>query len=97
MNTDSKDLIYQFDDEAIVEGFLEGETRTHEWGELYRALTTRLELAREQGDLARLKEIEQQLAALAQEEAITQFVEDAVRVTLRRAPQAELVDEFEIF
>jgi hypothetical protein len=82
--------------DEILESFLEGSPRADTWGELRQALETRLDAAREQGNEAKLKELRAQIAALAQEEAISRFVEDSVRVTLVR-PRVDADDnEFEI-
>lgn len=82
--------------EPLIEEFLEGAPRADTWGELRRALALRLEAARTEGNLARIEELEQQVAALAQEEAITRFVEDSVRVSLVRPRAADAhYDEFD--
>lgn len=80
--------------EPLIEEFLEGAPRAGTWHELHQALALRLEEARTTGDTRRIKELEQQVAALAQEEAITRFVEDSVRVTLVRPRDDEFDDEF---
>jgi hypothetical protein len=82
--------------EPLIEEFLEGAPRAETWGELRKALALRLEAARREDDQARIDELEQQVAALAQEEAITRFVEDSVRVSLVRPRAADAhYDEFD--
>ncbi len=82
------------DAEPIIEEFLEGAPRAQTWGELRQALAQRLEEAYSTGDTRRIKELEQQVAALAQEEAITRFVEDSLRVTIARPRAEDFDDEF---
>lgn len=83
-------------EDAIVEEFLEGSPRAQKWGELRQALEDRLQAAQAEGNEAKLTQLREQIAALAQEEAITRFVEDSVRVTLVR-PRGDADDnEFEI-
>ena len=67
--------------EELINTFLEGAPRAQTWGELRRALELRLEAAETQKEIRVLR---QQIAALAQEEAITRFVEDSIRVTAGR-------------
>lgn len=82
--------------EPVIEEFLEGAPRAETWGELRKALSLRLEAARSEGDQAHIDELEEQVAALAQEEAITRFVEDSVRVCFVRPRTADAhYDEFD--
>jgi hypothetical protein len=83
-------------EEEILDEFLAGSPRASTWGELRQALEQRLIDARERGDTARIELLQQQVAALAQEEAITRFVEDSVRVTLVRPRMDADDNEFEI-
>jgi cell division protein FtsB len=80
------------EDEAIIEQFLGNQpssAQLREWREtlITRAGRLRQELAEanpaQTASLkSRLAELERQIAALEQEELITEFVEDSVRVTL---------------
>ncbi|WP_309710996.1 hypothetical protein [Armatimonas sp.] len=84
------------DADSIIEEFLDGAPRAETWSKLREALAFRLEAARREGDTAQIEQLEQQVAALAQEEAITRFVEDSVRVTLvrPRGGEFDFDDEF---
>ena len=97
--------------EEVIEEFLEGQPRAQEWAELKEALTGRLRDAIAQRDSLpandparagwedRIAELREQVAALATEEAITEFVEDSVRASLsrpRRPGDVEDDDEFAI-
>ena len=82
--------------EEVIEEFLEGQPRAQTWRELKEALSTRLYAAKEQRESTRentpdraaiderIAELQVQIRALAEEEAITQFVEDSVRASLSR-------------
>ncbi len=82
--------------EEVIEEFLEGQPRAGTWRELKEALHTRLVRAREEQEQTRansperaaiderINELKVQIHALAEEEAITQFVEDSVRASLSR-------------
>ena len=82
--------------EQVIEEFLDGQPRAEMWRELREALQGRLRAALADRDSAtegtpdrtladkRVKELQAQVAALAQEEAVTQFVEDSVRQSLSR-------------
>jgi hypothetical protein len=84
------------DADPVIEEFLDGQPRAGVWRELREALAARLadavaeRDAAPEGDLRRaeldkrVRELRDQVAALAQEEAVTQFVEDSVRATLTR-------------
>lgn len=84
--------------ELVVEEFLDGAPSADTWKSLHEVLKDRLSDARQQlrqapaerqSSLAREVEVlEQQVLALAQEEAITRFVEDSIRATLA-LPDAE--------
>jgi hypothetical protein len=87
------------DDQAIIEGFLGNQpssAQLREWRETLMARARRLR--QEMGEAApaqaaslksRLTELERQIAALEQEEMITEFVEDSVRVTLAMGAVSE--------
>lgn len=80
--------------EELIETFLEGSPRADTWGELRHALELRLEAAVTEKERQVLR---QQIAALAQEEAITRFVEDSIRVSVVRPRGDEFAfddDEF---
>ena len=82
--------------EEIIEDFLAGQPRAAKWREFRVALQTRLDRAKD--ELAataeksperreaedRVKELRVQIRALAEEEAITQFVEESVGNSLTR-------------
>jgi hypothetical protein len=82
--------------DPVIDEFLEGQPRSDTWRELRESLQARLDDAR--ADLAaappddprrtdlgrRVRELKTQVAALAQEEAVTQFVEESVRASLSR-------------
>jgi hypothetical protein len=70
--------------ETVIEDFLEEQPRAAYWQELTNALKERLEDAKQLGDDKRVDELKGQIAVLAQEAAITQFVEDSVRHSLAR-------------
>ena len=80
--------------EELIETFLEGRPRADSWGELRQALELRLEAAVTEKERQVLR---QQIAVLAQEEAITRFVEDSIRVSVIRPRGDEFTfddDEF---
>jgi len=82
--------------DPVIDEFLEGQPRADTWRELREALQARFKDAK--ADLAgvaeddprraallrRVNELHDQVAALAQEEAVTRFVEDSVRASLTR-------------
>lgn len=80
------------DDDTIIEDFLGERPRASQIEGWLEALRSKLARVREEArqasaeDAVRLRnkvrELEQQVAALEKEAAITQFVEDSVRVTL---------------
>ncbi|MBC7807359.1 MAG: hypothetical protein H7145_14565 [Akkermansiaceae bacterium] len=82
--------------DEVIEDFLEGQPRAARWREYRLALQTRLDAAKEKVALTaegsgertelddRIKELREQIRVLAEEEAITQFVEDSVRSSLSR-------------
>lgn len=82
-----------------VDEFLNGTPRAETWRELREALTGRLRYASENYDAVkidqpddprlpelkkRLDELKNQVAVLAEEEAVARFVEDSVRASLYR-------------
>lgn len=88
-------------EEAVIDAFLDGNPRAQELRTLRAALEQRRAAVRH--DLAgerdvnlrsglqlRLEEMNAQIAALHQEEAITEFVESSVRMTLHRPAFEEL-------
>ena len=84
------------DSDRVIEEFLEGRPRAEAWGELRDTLAARLRDAvaerdaLPEGDPARaglekrVRVLREQVAALAQEAAVTQFVEESVRASLSR-------------
>jgi ABC-type phosphate transport system auxiliary subunit len=89
------------DTEQVIEEFLGENPRARELRLLRAALEQRHQVfvkeraqahdAREKQNLqGRIAELEKQIEALRQEEAITQFVEDSVRVTVQKPSLSEL-------
>jgi hypothetical protein len=84
------------DPDRVIEEFLEGRPRAETWGELRDTLAARLRDAVAERDALpaddparaalekRVRALREQVAALAQEAAVTQFVEDSVRAALSR-------------
>jgi len=82
--------------DEVIEEFLEGQPRANYWRELRESLHGRLREAEAEfkgipaGDPnraaleKRVEDLREQVAALATEEAVTQFVEDSVRASLSR-------------
>ncbi len=82
--------------DQVIEEFLEGKPRADTWRELRETLQARLQDAvaardaaapdnpRRSGLERKVRELREQVAALAQEEAVTRFVEDSVRASLSR-------------
>lgn len=82
--------------EEIIEEFLDGQPRAAKWREYKEALRTRLAIAREKRDALpessperaeweqKVVELREQVRVLAEEEAITEFVEDSVRASVSR-------------
>jgi hypothetical protein len=82
--------------DEVIEEFLEGQPRASYWRELRESLQGRLREAEEElkdvpaGDPnrpaleKRVQDLRAQVAALATEEAVTEFVEDSVRASLSR-------------
>lgn len=91
------------DTEQLIDAFLEGAPRADVWQSLRHSLEARLadvrlELAtapeaRQPALRKKARELEQQVAALHQEEVVTRFVEDSVRATVARPHPLELDDE----
>lgn len=82
-------------EEQVIDEFMGEHPRARELALMREALESRLamfqkELQSATGDTerahlqSRIKEVEQQIAVLEQEEAITTFVENSVRVTLHK-------------
>lgn len=97
--------MYQPDN--LLETFLDGKPRAETWRHLRETLQDRLKHHKAElsqlpegapGRVALRKKIEdlrQQVIALAEEEAISQFVEDSVRATVARPHPLEPFDEEE--
>lgn len=92
------------DDSEAVERFLEGRPDSVQLAEWRATLEDRLRALRQErdrGDAPRerfqreIRQLEQQIGALREEEAITGFVEDSVRVTLRMGSTVEGMEEEE--
>ncbi len=92
-------------EDAVVDSFMEGSVRASYLGELCDALRLRIRALREeikrtapsparQALEDRFADARKQLAVLRQEQAISQFVEDSVRVTLRNETM-DVIDEDE--
>lgn len=94
--------------EQAIDELLDGEPRADEWRELREALTERLREALSERDALpesdprrsdweeRISELREQITALATEEAVTEFVENAARATFARPKVEDEFDEFEI-
>ena len=96
--------------DAVIEEFLEGEPRAQFWQELREALQGRLRDAvaalaavapsdpQRKSLEARVKELREQVSALATEEAVAEFVEGSVRRSLNRVQRpGAFLDEFDEF
>ena len=82
--------------DEVIEEFLEGQPRADTWRALRDTLADRLKDAVAERDAVgeddlrrasldkRVRELRAQVAALAQEEAVTRFVEESVRASLSR-------------
>jgi hypothetical protein len=93
--------------EEVIEEFLEGQPRAELWHDLKAALQGRLQAAVEERDAAgpshpdyaalseRVEELREQVRVLAEEGAITQFVEDSVRASLSRPRRPGVFDDAE--
>ena len=79
-------------EETVIEEFLEEQPRAAYWQELTDVLKERLKDAQEMGHTKRVTELRAQIQILAQEAAITQFVEDSVRHSLSRPRHTSLAD-----
>lgn len=107
-NSHEIDLAQSDPVELAIDELLDGDLRADEWRELRLALMGRLQEAIEQRDALpddapgridwdeRIEELREQVAALATEEAVTEFVEDAARATFARPKVDDDYDEFEI-
>jgi hypothetical protein len=71
-------------EETVIEEFLEDQPRAQYWQELTDTLKERLKDAVQNGDVKRAEELRGHIHVLAQEAAITKFVEDSVRHSLAR-------------
>lgn len=89
------------DTEQVIEEALGENPRARELHLMRRALEQRLALFRRERESAadereratlntKINELNKQIAALRQEEAISQFVEDSVRVTLHKPSLGDL-------
>lgn len=86
------------DDREIIESFTEGRPAAAQWMEWRDCLKQRLDALlaerRAAGPEAspkldeRIRQLRRQIAALTEEAAISEFVEDSVRVTLALGPSA---------
>jgi hypothetical protein len=92
------------DEETIIEEFLGENPRARDLRRMRTALEQRASMFRRErarvtdekeraGLDAKIAELEKQIAAVRQEEAITTFVEDSVRVTLHKPSLADLEEE----
>lgn len=89
----------QDETERAIDEVLEGKPRSEEIAEMVAALEERRRTFMRERDAAadearrkeweaRIREVERQIATLREEQAITGFVEDSVRVTVNR-PRAD--------
>jgi hypothetical protein len=95
------------EDEQIVEEFLGDQPRADTWRSYKEALAERLREALASRDAVapdslqylnldkKVSELREQVRVLAEEEAITQFVEDSVRATMTRPQTFRPGDEFD--
>ncbi|MES2460000.1 MAG: hypothetical protein V4671_05400, partial [Armatimonadota bacterium] len=93
------------EDEQIVGEFLGDQPRAETWRSYKEVLAVRLKEALESRDAAapdslqylnldkKVRELREQVRVLAEEEAITQFVEDSVRATMTRPQSFHAGDE----
>jgi LmbE family N-acetylglucosaminyl deacetylase len=96
-----------YETDQVIEDFLGDSPRATEWRAMHQALSDRLKARRQQreeeaaagADVPRLHaldlqiaSLERQVTALKTEEAVTQFVEDSIKVTLAKA-QPDTEDE----
>ena len=93
------------DPDQVIEEFLEGRPRAETWGELRDTLAARLKDAVAERDALapddpahtglekRIRALRQQVAVLAQEAAVTEFVEESVRASLSRPRDWDEDDE----
>lgn len=98
-----KSLSSTDDADGIVEAFLDGAPSADTWEILRKTLQDRLNDARQQLTktpeperhplVKRIQELEGQVHALAQEEAITRFVEDSVRAMIARPRAGDSSDD----
>lgn len=82
--------------DAIIDEFLHGQPRSETWQSLKETLAVRLADARAARDACdaddprraglerKVRELAQQVRVLAEEEAVTRFVEESVRASLAR-------------
>lgn len=95
------------EDEQIVSEFLGDQPRAETWRSYKDALAARLKESLASRDSVapdslqylihdkKVEELREQVRVLAEEEAITQFVEDSVRATMTRPPSFSDGDEFD--
>ncbi len=100
--------IHPQEEERVIEEFLQGQPRAHQWREWKEALKKRLYyLQKELSSLPpeasveerenleqRIKETQEQIRALEIEEIITQFVEDSIRLALRTSEEEAWNEEY---
>ena len=94
----------QYDTEQVIEEFLGDTPRADEWRALRKALLERLQALRHQrrqehdagAEAPRLRaldtqiaSLDRQVAALETEEAVSQFVEDSIKVTIAKSMPEE--------
>ena len=92
------------DMDEIIEAFMEGDTRAAELRAMRDALEVRLKALKAERPIVadiddalalerRIRQVREQIAALKQEEAVSQFVEDSLRVSLSRPMTKREQDE----
>ena len=96
-----------YNPDTLLDTFLEGKPRAETWQRLKETLQQRLERVRaehetldaadprREGLARKIAELRQQVIALAEEEAITRFVEDSVLATVARPHPLDAFDEEE--
>jgi hypothetical protein len=107
MSKEKKEKPVGDENEQIVDEFLGDQPRADTWRSYKEALAARLKEALEARDAVapdslqylnldrKIGELREQVRVLAEEEAITQFVEDSVRATMTRPQTFQSGDEFD--
>lgn len=95
----------QIDEEAVIDEFLGDKPRASRLKSLRLTLEQRRRMLQNERDSAKdthieaqmnakITELNKQISALHEEESITEFVEQSVRVTLHKTPGAEVEEDY---